>query len=79
MVERMLALYRQRQAAHTPQKQNVLAARIEAMARQIERLVYALYGLTAEEIGVAEGRRLAAQEDNGQRSIVNGWRRGGNC
>ncbi len=54
-VERILALHRQRQAARTPQEQNVIAAQIEATDRQIDRLVYDLYGLTAEEIGVVEG------------------------
>jgi adenine-specific DNA methylase len=55
LVARMLALHRQRQVARTPQEQNVLQAQIEATDRQIDRLVYALYGLTAEEIGVVEG------------------------
>ena len=55
LVERMLALHRQRQAARTPQEQTVLAAQIEAADRQIDRLVYALYGLTVEEIGIVEG------------------------
>jgi hypothetical protein len=55
LVARMLTLHRQRQVARTPQEQNVLQAQIEATDRQIDRLVYALYGLTAEEIGVVEG------------------------
>jgi len=55
LVGRMLALHRQRQAARTPQEQTVLAAQIEAADREIDRLVYDLYGLTAEEIGVVEG------------------------
>ncbi len=55
LVERMLALHRQRQAARTPQEQNVIGAQIEATDRQIDRLVYALYGLTAEELGRVEG------------------------
>ena len=55
LVARMLTLHRQRQIARTPQEQNVLQAQIEATDRQIDRLVYALYGLTAEEIGVVEG------------------------
>lgn len=46
MVEWMLALHRQRQAAHTPQEQNVLAGRIEATDRQIDRVVYVLGGIS---------------------------------
>jgi len=76
----MLLLHRQRHAARTPQEQHVLAAQIEAKDRQIDRLEYALCGLTVEEIRIVEGRKmgwaLAVEEGkwsmvNGQRSIVN--------
>jgi len=33
----------------------VLQSQIEAADRQIDRLVYELYGLTAEEIKIVEG------------------------
>ena len=76
----MLLLHRQRHAARTPQEQHVLDAQIEAKDRQIDRLEYALCGLTVEEIRIVEGRKmgwaLAVEEGkwsmvNGQRSIVN--------
>jgi len=35
----------------------VLQRQIEATDRQIDQLVYALYELTAEEIGIVEGER----------------------
>ncbi|HHY58286.1 MAG TPA: N-6 DNA methylase [Chloroflexi bacterium] len=54
LVEQMLALHRQRQAARTPHEQSVLAAQIAAADQQIDRLVYALYGLSEEEIRIVE-------------------------
>ncbi len=41
--------------AHTPHEQGVLQAQIAATDRQIDRLVYALYGLIEEEIRIVEG------------------------
>ena len=55
LVERMLALHGQRNAARTPHEQSVLQAQIDATDQQIDRLVYALYGLTEEEIKIVEG------------------------
>lgn len=55
LMARMLVLHRQCQAARTPPEQTVLAAQIEATDRQIDRLVYGLYGLTAAEIEVVGG------------------------
>jgi hypothetical protein len=43
--------------ARTPHEQSVLAAQIAATDRQIDRLVYELYGLAEEEIKVVEGGR----------------------
>ncbi len=51
----MLALHKARQSARTPHEQTVLAAQITATDRQLDRLVYALYGLSEEEIKVVEG------------------------
>ncbi|HQY91159.1 MAG TPA: hypothetical protein PLS79_06135 [Caldilinea sp.] len=51
----MLALHGQRNAARTPHEQSVLQAQIDATDQQIDRLVYALYGLTAKEIEIVEG------------------------
>ena len=50
LVEQMLALHQRRAAARTPQEQGVIAA----TDRQIDRLVYELYGLT-EEVRIVEG------------------------
>jgi hypothetical protein len=38
-----------------PQAQTLLKRQIEATGRQIDRLVYDLYGLTEEEIELVEG------------------------
>ena len=54
-MEEMLALNRRRSAGKTPHEQNVLQTHIDATDRQIDRLVYALYGLTEEEIRVMGG------------------------
>ena len=39
----------------TPHEQTALERQIEAADRQIDALVYELYGLTVEEIGIVEG------------------------
>jgi hypothetical protein len=54
LVERMLALHQQLAAARTPHEKTVLHKQIEVTDRQIDRLVYALYGLTEEEIRIVE-------------------------
>jgi type I restriction-modification system DNA methylase subunit len=54
LVERMLDLHKQLQAAKTPQAQTLLKRQIEATDRQIDRLVYDLYDLTEEEIAIVE-------------------------
>jgi hypothetical protein len=54
LVEQMLALHRQLAAAKTAYEQTSAQRQIEATDRQIDRLVYELYGLTAEEIQVIE-------------------------
>jgi hypothetical protein len=55
LVETMLALHPQRAAARTPHEQSALDRQIAATDRQIDRLVYDLYGLTDEEIALVEG------------------------
>jgi hypothetical protein len=57
LVERMLDLHQQLAAAQNPQTRTVLQRQIETTDRQIDQLVYALYELTAEEIGIVEGER----------------------
>jgi len=56
LVERMLDLNRRLAAERNPQTKVVLQRQIEATDRQIDGLVYGLYGLTGEEIGIVEGR-----------------------
>ncbi|MHB8114204.1 MAG: hypothetical protein ACYDHA_12190, partial [Bellilinea sp.] len=50
LVESMLALHRQSAAARLPDEKERLERQIQATDRQIDNLVYELYGLTAEEI-----------------------------
>ncbi|MDP1996631.1 MAG: hypothetical protein Q8J90_05500, partial [Gallionella sp.] len=54
LVEKMLALHQQLAAAKTPQDATLLQRQIDATDRQIDQLVYALYGLTDEEIALVE-------------------------
>jgi hypothetical protein len=42
-------------AAQTPNDQTLLQRQIDATDREIDRLVYDLYGLTDEEIKIVEG------------------------
>jgi len=55
LVERMLALHQQLAAAKTPQDTTLLQRQIDATDKQIDQLVYQLYGLTDEEIALVEG------------------------
>jgi hypothetical protein len=55
LVEQILTLHKAHQSARTPHEQSVLAAQIAATDRQLDRLVYALYGLSEEEINVVKG------------------------
>jgi hypothetical protein len=54
LVEHMLALHKQWATAKAPHDKTVLQAQIDATDRQIDRLVYDLYGLTEEEIRIVE-------------------------
>ena len=53
LVERMLDLLRQ--AGLTAVQRGLLEQQIEATDREIDELVYALYGLSDDEVGVVEG------------------------
>lgn len=55
LVQSMLALHKQFAAGSTPHEQESLKRQIDATARQIDKLVYELYGLTEEEINIVEG------------------------
>ena len=54
LVESMLALNKQLAAAKTPHEQESIKRHIDATARQIDKLVYELYGLMDEEIKIVE-------------------------
>ena len=54
LVEGMLALHKQLAAAKMPTAKTMLQRQIDASDRQIDRLVYELYDLTEEEIGIVE-------------------------
>lgn len=54
LVEQMLELHRQIAAVRTPQEKTALERQITATDAEIDRLVYQLYGLTADEIKTVE-------------------------
>jgi hypothetical protein len=54
LVEQMLALHQKLAAASIPQDKTLYQRQIEATDRQIDALVYELYGLTEEEIAIVE-------------------------
>jgi hypothetical protein len=56
LVERMLALNQKLAAATIPAAKTLYERQIEATDRQIDGLVYELYGLTEEHIGIVEGQ-----------------------
>lgn len=56
LVEQMLDLHRRHAAEANPQVKTVLQRQIDATDRQIDALVYELYGLSEEEIAIVEGR-----------------------
>lgn len=54
LVERMLKMHKDMQEAKTPDTKTQLQRTIDATDKEIDRLVYELYGLTEEEIKVIE-------------------------
>ncbi len=55
LVDQMLDFHKQLAQAKLPQQKTVLNRQIEATDRQIDELVYELYGLTEEEIKIVGG------------------------
>jgi hypothetical protein len=55
LVTRMLDLNKRLQDASTDHEKTLLQRQIEATDASIDKLVYELYGLTDEEIGIVEG------------------------
>jgi type II restriction/modification system DNA methylase subunit YeeA len=56
LVDSMLALHEHKAAAKTQAEQELYQRQIEDTDRQIDALVYKLYGLTEDEIKIVEGR-----------------------
>ena len=54
LVDRMLGLHKQLAAAKVPDEKTRVQRQIDATDREIDRLVYELYGLTEEEIKIVE-------------------------
>jgi hypothetical protein len=54
LVERMLSLHERLAGARIERERMVIGSQISATDRQIDRLVYELYGLTDEEMDVVE-------------------------
>jgi type I restriction-modification system DNA methylase subunit len=57
LVDSMLGLRKQRAAAKSAAQKAITQRQIDATDAEIDRLVYDLYGLTAEEIALVEGER----------------------
>jgi len=55
LVERMLKLHKDLPKAKTAQEKTAIERQIAATDRQIDELVYELYGLTKEEVRIVEG------------------------
>jgi len=55
LVERMLALHKNLASAKTPQEKESMQRQVESTDGAIDKLVYELYGLNEEEIGIVEG------------------------
>ena len=54
LVDRMLSLHKRLAQSPTPQEKKLLQQQIEITDRQIDQLVYQLYGLTDQEIKIVE-------------------------
>ena len=55
LVETMLKLHKDLPKAKTPNEQESIQRQIAASDKQIDQLVYELYGLTEDEIRIVEG------------------------
>lgn len=61
LVEQMLSLQKRLAQARMPQDKTMLQQQIDRTDRQIDKLVYELYGLTEEEIKTVEGKSQGEQ------------------
>jgi hypothetical protein len=57
LVDHMLDLHKKLPTVTTPHERETIQRQIDATDRQIDLLVYELYELTEEEIGIVEGER----------------------
>ena len=57
LVETMLQLQKEKQQTNLPDKLNQLEARIKYTDDKINQLVFELYGLSEEEVGIVEDKR----------------------
>lgn len=64
LVDQIMTLHRQSATAKSPLDKEALDRQLHAASREIDRLVYELYGLTEEEIKIVEGE--GAREKAGQ-------------
>jgi hypothetical protein len=55
LVEQMLSAKKQLAAAHSDKDKDFYTNRCDGLDRQIDALVYELYGLTADEINIVRG------------------------
>jgi SAM-dependent methyltransferase len=55
LVDSMLALHKQLASAKSEAQRGVIQRQVDATDAEIDRLVYALYGLTKDEIAIVEG------------------------
>ncbi len=56
LIDSMLSLHEQLAKARTGHEQTLLQRQIEATDKQIDKLVYELYGLTEDEIKIVEAQ-----------------------
>ena len=54
LVEEMLSLHASLSSVKTADERNTIQRQIDATDKEIDRLVYALYGLTDDEIQIVE-------------------------
>lgn len=59
LVDHIMLLHERSAAANTNHEQTIHQHQIDATDRQIDRLVYELYGLTEEEVELVEARTPA--------------------
>ena len=57
LADRIQSLFKNLSVANTPHDKESLQRQIDVTDKQIDQLVYKLYGLTEEEVGVVEGKK----------------------